>query len=87
MFPVLDQVKNLAVAYFSKKLTPAECNYMIYDKKLLAIVKSFEMWRPELASAAGQVKVYTDHRNLEYFMTTKHNKLRMKEFLKQCLCI
>ena len=59
------------VAYFSKKLTPAECNYMIYDKKLLAIVKSFKMWRPELASAADQVKVYMDHRNLKYFMTIK----------------
>ena len=30
------------VAYFSKKMTPAECNYMIYNKKLLAIVKSFK---------------------------------------------
>ena len=25
-----------SVAYFSKKMTPAECNYMIYNKKLLA---------------------------------------------------
>ena len=31
------------VAFFSKKISPAECNYMIYDKKLLAIVKSFKM--------------------------------------------
>ena len=38
------------IAYFLKKMTPAECNYMIYDKELLAIVKSFETWRPELAS-------------------------------------
>jgi hypothetical protein len=30
------------VAYFSQKMTPAECNYMIYDKELLVIVKSFE---------------------------------------------
>ena len=30
------------VAYFSKKMTPAECNYMIYDKELLAIIKIFE---------------------------------------------
>ena len=61
------------VAYFSKKTTPAECNYMIYDKKLLAIVKSFETWRPKLASVSPDqpVKVLTDHQNLEVFMTTK----------------
>ena len=29
------------VAYFSKKMTLAECNDMIYDNELLAIVKSF----------------------------------------------
>ena len=65
-----DRVLRLAV-YFSKKLIPAEYNYIIYNKKLLAIIKSFKMWRPELASAADQVKVYTDHRNLKYFITTK----------------
>ena len=31
------------VTFFSKKMSPAECNYMIYNKKVLAIVKSFEM--------------------------------------------
>ena len=74
MIPVLSQMHDKvlrSVVYFSKKLTSAECNYMIYDKKLLTIVKSFKMWHPELASAADQVKVYTDHRNLKYFMTTK----------------
>jgi len=30
------------IAFFSKKHTPAECNYEIYDKELLAIVRSFE---------------------------------------------
>ena len=30
------------VAFFSKKMSLAECNYMIYNKKLLAIVKSFK---------------------------------------------
>ena len=61
------------VAYFSKKMNPAECNYMIYDKELLAIVRSFETWRPELASVSPDqpVKVLTDHWNLEVFMTTK----------------
>ena len=30
------------VAYFSKKHNPAECNYKIYDKELMAIVRAFE---------------------------------------------
>ena len=76
------------VAYFSKKMTPAECNYMIYDKKLLAIVKNFETWRPELASVSPDqpVKVLTDHRNLEVFMTTKQlnrRQARWAEFFSE----
>ena len=30
------------VAFLSKKMTPQECNYEIYDKELLAIVRAFE---------------------------------------------
>ena len=74
------------VAYFSKKMTPAECNYMIYDKELLAIIKSFETWRPELASVNEPVKVLTDHRTLEHFMTTKQlnrRQARWAEFLSE----
>lgn len=43
-----DEGRLRPVAYFSRKHTPAECNYEIYDKELLAIVKAFEEWRPEL---------------------------------------
>ena len=35
------------VAFFSKKYSPDECNYEIYDKELLATVRSFEEWRPK----------------------------------------
>ena len=30
------------IAFYSRKIIPAECNYKIYDKKLLVIIKSFE---------------------------------------------
>ena len=76
------------VAFFSRKMNPAECNYMIYDKELLAIIRAFEIWRPEAASVdpSNPVKVYTDHRNLEYFMTTKQltrRQARWAEFLSE----
>lgn len=61
------------VAFFSQKMNPAECNYEIYDKELLAIVKVFEEWRAELEGTSPElpVQVFTDHKSLEYFMTTK----------------
>ena len=74
------------VAYFSTRMAPAECNYDIYDKELLAIIRAFEEWRPELEGAAEQVQVITDHKNLEYFMTTKQlsrRQARWSEFLSR----
>jgi hypothetical protein len=38
-----DDKKNLKpIAYFSTKMSPAECNYEIYNKKLLIIIRAFE---------------------------------------------
>ena len=59
------------VAFFSKNLNSAECNYEIYDKELLAIIKCFEQWRPELEGTGVPIKVITDHKSLKYFMTAK----------------
>ncbi|KAK9416117.1 putative Reverse transcriptase [Seiridium unicorne] len=72
------------VAFFSSKHTPAECNYEIYDKELLAIVKAFEEWRPELQGTEQPVEVITDHKNLQHFATTKllnQRQVRWSEFL------
>ena len=88
---VLSQMHNgvlRPVAFFSKIMSPAECNYMIYDKELLAIIRAFETWRPELASVDPEkpVKVYTDHKSLEHFMTTKQlnrRQVRWAEFLSE----
>ena len=52
------------VAYFSKKYSPAECNYEIYDQELIAIIRCFEEWRPELESTLHPIRVLLDHRNL-----------------------
>lgn len=58
------------VAFFSKKNLPAECNYPIYDKELLAVVKCLRQWDAELRGL-HQFKILTDHKNLEYFTTAR----------------
>jgi hypothetical protein len=57
-------------AFFSKKNSPAECNYEIYDKEMLAIVRCLEAWDADLRSVR-EFQIRTDHKNLEYFMTAR----------------
>jgi hypothetical protein len=59
------------IAFYSWKLTIAEINYQVYDKELLAIIMTFEQWRPYLAGAQHQIQVLTYHKNLFYFTTTR----------------
>lgn len=59
------------VAFYSKKHSPAEVNYDIHDKEMGAIVAAFREWEHLLKSVEGEVTVFTDHKNLEYFNTTK----------------
>ncbi len=61
------------VTFFSKNLASIECNYEIYDKKLLVIVRCFEQWRFELLFIESNVfvKILIDHKNLKYFMFMK----------------
>ncbi|KAL5594183.1 uncharacterized protein BROUX77_007530 [Berkeleyomyces rouxiae] len=53
------------VAYFSRKLSPAEVNYPIHDKEMLAIHSCLRAWRSYLAGIPFEV--HTDHQNLLYF--------------------
>jgi hypothetical protein len=66
-----EQGKLKPVAYYSRKMTPAELNYDIHDKELLAIVVAFEQWRVYLEGSKFKVQVWTDHKNLTTFTTTK----------------
>ena len=59
------------VAFFSRKMIPAETRYETHDGKLLAIVKVFKTWRHYLEGCKHEVLVFTDHNNLRRFMDTK----------------
>jgi len=55
------------IAFLSRTMQPAEQNYKIYDKELLAIVDALTKWRQYLLDAKEPFKVWTDHENLKYF--------------------
>jgi len=59
------------VAFYSKSLSPVERSYEIHDKEMLAIIRVLEEWRYFLEEARHPVEIWTDHKNLEYFMTAK----------------
>ena len=59
------------IAFYLKKFSAAKINYEIYNKELFAIVDSFQEWRHFLEGATHLVTVYTDHKNLEYFMSAR----------------
>ena len=59
------------VAFHSHTLSRAELNYNTYDKELLAISEAFSNWCHYLEGSAQPIDVIMDHKNLEYFSTTK----------------
>jgi RNase H-like domain found in reverse transcriptase/Reverse transcriptase (RNA-dependent DNA polymerase)/Integrase zinc binding domain/Chromo (CHRromatin Organisation MOdifier) domain len=80
---ILSQLHNgilHPVAYYSRKLIPAETNYEIYDKEMLAIISAFKAWRPYLEGSQHQIQVFTDHRNLEWFQETKQYNRRQSRW-------
>ena len=56
------------VFYLSKLLNETEQNYEIHDKEMLAVIRGLEAWRYLLEGAKFKFEVWTDHKNLEYFM-------------------
>ncbi|KAK3552410.1 hypothetical protein QTP86_011646 [Hemibagrus guttatus] len=58
-------------AFFSCKLNPAEINYDIGNRELLAVKLALEEWRHWLEGARHPLLVLTNQKNLEYFRATK----------------
>jgi len=55
------------IAFLSRTMQPAERNYEIHDKELLAIMEALIKWRQYLLDAVETFEIWTDHENLKYF--------------------
>jgi len=59
------------IAFLSKSLSLVEQYYEIHDKEMLAIVRALEEWRHFVEGAEHHYKIWTDHKNLQYFRMAK----------------
>ena len=59
------------VAFWSRKMIPAEQNYETHNQELLAIVAAFKQWRHYLERSLYPIEMLTDHHNLRGFMKLK----------------
>ncbi|UYV82469.1 hypothetical protein LAZ67_21002319, partial [Cordylochernes scorpioides] len=77
---VLQQLDNnnwKPIAFFSKKLNPAQCNYSTYDRELLAIYLSIKFFKHLLE--AREFTILTDHKPLIYAFKQKNEKASPKQ--------
>ena len=67
-------------AFVSKKLTPAERNWQVYDLELFAVYYAFKMWRHYLEGAQHTIEVHSDHNNLQGWRGVQALSARQSRF-------
>ena len=83
MSQMIDEILRFVIFMF-KKMSLVECNYEIYDKKLLVIIKVFEKWRSKCARTfvKDSMKILTNYKNLKHFMTSKQLNRKQARWTK-----
>ena len=67
-------------------MVPAEWNYKIYDKEMLAVIRALEDWRHYLEGLPRPFTIVTDHRNLKYWRSAQnlsHRQARWSLYLSR----
>ena len=68
-------------SYLSQSFGPAEQNYDIYDRELLAIIRALKTWRHYLQGSETEVQVFTGHKNLLYFKEARKLNRRQARWM------
>ena len=63
----------MLVEFLSKSLNEIERNCDIHNKEMLVVIRELENWIHLLESVKFKFKVWTDHKNLEYFMKVQNS--------------
>lgn len=67
-------------AFLSHRLSPAEANYDVGNRELLAVKIALEEWRHWLEGVERLFVVWTDHRNMEYVRSAKRLNSRLAKW-------
>jgi hypothetical protein len=70
------------VAYDGRKLSPAEINYPVHEKELLAIKYALQTWRIYIDNGHTTI-VYTDHESLKYLATMRNPTKRLARWIEE----
>ncbi len=72
-----------SIVFYSKNMSSAECNYKIYDKELLIIIRAFEHWRLELKLTDISIKMFINHQALISLMKDKKLSRRQMHWVQK----
>jgi hypothetical protein len=59
------------ITYYLATFTETECNYNIYERELLAIIKAISHWQPYLIWTKEPFTILTDHANLLHWKSPR----------------
>ena len=69
------------MAFYSKFIVLVECNYYIYNKELLVIIRYLKHWRLELEYIELLIQIFTDYQVLKIFIENKELTRRQVRYL------